>query len=103
MISRSQHATLLAIWRIITQVVIVCAIITFLAGIIAFYDAPIAPRGGGFMGKWGIPHSEAHYHAFKLWETSILVLWPVMFSLIGLRAAFQPEWALKLRQKHRSW
>lgn len=104
MVSPSVQSKLLLAWRVVLQLVMVCAIVTFIAGIVMFYDAPIAPRAGGFAGKWGTPHSEAHYRAFKLWETAIAVLWPAMFGLIALRAAFQPDWALTVQRKQRpSW
>lgn len=78
--------------RVAARLVTIMAVAVFLYGAVAYHDAPITPRAGGFYGKQGAQHTELDYRWFRRWETSLLVLWPAMFVLLWLRQWSDPGW-----------
>jgi len=50
-----------------------------------FPDAPIRPKGGGYAGKTGRPHTQAEYESYLNWT---LAMWSVFPSAFVAGAAF---------------
>ncbi len=46
-------------------------------GCVQFYDASFRDCASGYSGNCGKFHMAAEYRAFRLWQTAVLIVWPV--------------------------
>lgn len=75
-----------AIAQVVYSTLWILCSLWFLSGVIRFPDAPIQPCGEArYCGKWGVPHSIEEFESFKFWETSIMIVWPILI-VVGLGA-----------------
>jgi hypothetical protein len=52
--------------------------IVFFYGLVRFFDAPLHPcPEHGYCGKQGQPHTEREYKEFEIWQTTLIVVWPI--------------------------
>ena len=50
----------------------------FIYGAVRYHDAPLREcTEHGYCGKWGRPHTADEYHAFIIWQTTLIVTWPI--------------------------
>lgn len=65
----------------------------FILGLALYPDNPIHPCDGpgGYCGKQGQPHTVANYNGFRLWERTILIVWPLGFLGFGLLQIGRPK------------
>ena len=58
--------------------------VMFFFGVGSFPDAPYnsCPTEPGYCGKWGIPHSFEEYRLYSIWQTVILITWPIGMILL---------------------
>jgi len=55
-------------------------------GCVQFYDASFRDCASGYSGNCGKFHTAAEYQAFSVWQTVVLIVWPVgMGALIFLQ------------------
>jgi hypothetical protein len=69
-------------------VIVTIMVVLFSYGIVRFPDGPIQPcHTNGYCGKQGQPHTFQQYRAYKIWESTMLYVWPVglIFSLAFLK------------------
>src|SRR5688500_282613 len=57
---------------VLTLLAVTAAAATAVYGVYHFPDAPIRPRGGGYVGKTGAPHTREDYERFLRWS---LTMW----------------------------
>jgi hypothetical protein len=58
----------------------ISVVFTFAYGIYNFPDAPLRLKDNGeYRGKSGKLHTQQEYENFKLWETTLLVVFPALF------------------------
>jgi hypothetical protein len=50
-------------------------------GVYNFPDAPIRQAAGGYVGKYGKPHTREEFEAFVLWKSVMFVAFPSAFVL----------------------
>lgn len=61
---------------------IISAVLTFAYGIYNFPDAPLRLKDNGeYRGKTGKLHTQQEYENFRLWQTTLFVVFPVLFIL----------------------
>jgi len=46
-------------------------------GCIQFYDADFRDCASGYAGNCGKFHATAEYRAFSVWQTAVLIVWPI--------------------------
>ena len=66
-------------------IIMVFMAIEFVYGMVRFFDGPLHECATGFCGKQGQPHTAAEYHAYMIWQTVMLITWPLgMLTLLLL-------------------
>jgi hypothetical protein len=61
-------------------------LILFAYGAVRFHDGPINPDGNGYRSTHGIAHTADEYVAYKAWEKTAFVVWPLgMVALFFLQ------------------
>ena len=66
---------------VLTLLAVTAAAATALYGVYHFPDAPIRPRGGGYVGKTGTPHTREDYERFLRWSLAMWTSFPAAFIL----------------------
>jgi hypothetical protein len=51
--------------------------VLFAYGAIRFYDGPISECATGYCSTHHQPHTASEYRAYKAWETTIFIVWPL--------------------------
>jgi hypothetical protein len=58
----------------------------FVYGATRFHDGPINPCGSGYCSTHGVAHTADDYVAYKGWEKTVFVIWPLgMVALFFLQ------------------
>src|SRR5258707_15532677 len=61
-------------------------VVLFVYGLIRYPDLPIRECPSGYCGRQGQPHTAAEYNAFKIWQTTLFIVWPIgMLTLLLLQ------------------
>src|SRR6266576_5940636 len=62
-------------------------VVLFVYGLIRYPDLPIRECPSGYCGRQGQPHTAAEYNAFKIWQTTLFIVWPIGMLIMLLFAA----------------
>jgi hypothetical protein len=52
-------------------------LVVLIYGCIQFYDADFRDCASGYSGNCGKFHATAEYRAFSVWQTAVLIVWPI--------------------------
>lgn len=63
----------------LTLMLVTAAAATFAYGIYNFPDAPIRPRGTGYVGRTGRPHARGDYERYLDWGLAMWAVFPAAF------------------------
>src|SRR5437899_6433312 len=66
-------------------------VVLFVYGLIRYPDLPIRECPSGYCGRQGQPHTAAEYNAFKIWQTTLFIVWH--------RDAYNASFAARKTQK----
>ena len=51
-------------------------------GCVQFYDASFRDCASGYSGNCGKFHTAAEYRAFRVWQTAVLIVWPLGMGVL---------------------
>jgi len=51
-------------------------------GCVQFYDAPLRECANGYCGKGGKLHTASEYRVFNIWQTAVLIVWPIGMGVV---------------------
>ena len=67
-------------------------LLLFAYGAGRFHDGPISECGSGYCSTHRQPHTAEDYRAFKVWEKTIWIVWPLgLGALFLLQRAKRPD------------
>ena len=82
----------LKFWRSVTlYVASAVMLVLFAYGAGRFYDGPIRECATGYCSTHGQPHTAADYRAYKAWEKTIFIVWPIGMVVLFLLQPHKPK------------
>jgi len=63
----------------LTLLAVAACVVTGAYGAYNFPDAPIRPKGGGYVGKTGRPRTQAEYESYLSWTVTMWTVFPAAF------------------------
>ena len=66
---------------VLTLLAVMAATATAVYGVYHFPDAPLRPRGGGYVGKTGAPHTREDYERYLRWSLAMWTAFPAAFIM----------------------
>jgi len=73
-------------------------VVLFVYGLIRYPDLPIRECPSGYCGRQGQPHTAAEYNAFKIWQTTLFIVWPIGMLISFFCSAENPKGKRRLKQ-----
>jgi hypothetical protein len=78
-------------WNAVRYVVSAIMLAVFVYGAARFSDGPISEYEGGYRSTHRIPHTAEEYRAYKIWEKTIFIVWPLGMAVGFLLQYTKPE------------
>ena len=66
-------------------------VVLFVYGLIRYPDLPIRECPSGYCGRQGQPHTAAEYNAFKIWQRTLFIVWPIGMLIMLLLQRGKPK------------
>jgi hypothetical protein len=78
-------------WNAGRYVVSAIMLAVFIYGAARFSDGPIGEYQGGYHSTRGVPHTAEEYRAYKIWEKTIFIVWPLGIAIGFLLQYAKPK------------
>jgi predicted secreted protein len=77
--------------RSLSYCIALVMVVLFVYGLIRYPDLPIRECPSGYCGRQGQPHTAAEYNAFKIWQTTLFIVWPIGMLIMLLLQRGKPK------------
>jgi predicted secreted protein len=77
--------------RSLSYCIALVMVVLFVYGLIRYPDLPIRDCPSGYCGRQGQPHTAAEYNAFKIWQTTLFIVWPIGMLIMLLLQRGKPK------------
>jgi hypothetical protein len=78
-------------WNAVRYAVGAVMLVLFAYGAIRFGDGPISEYQGGYRSTRRVPHTAEEYRAYKIWEKTIFIVWPLGIAIGFLLQRTKPD------------